>query len=456
MPDTITSFLVGLGFEFDKKGVKEVDSAIDSVKSKALQLGAVVAGAFGIKKLTLDFAQGTDTLSKFSKTIGVSANDVAALGRTLENEGGSFQSALSQLESIERLRAGLLTGDAGFLEQADIAGLDSTKIVEATDSFEAFLTLADQFQNLSQQQRLNAASALGFDLATIRLLSKGREEVMRLIQAQRDIRPVTDAATESAAEFNKQMSDMFNNIGRVADQISERLLPQINNVTKGINEWFDVNRGDIGTVVNDTIDFIEANVPEASAAGLLGASGALRAGALASLPVPLVGPAVSGTLAALSTAALIGSGIAAVISLTDEDSESFKEKTGLELPEWFFKPVGELIQEIPESADIPDILRGVPIPVPGMGTLSPFVDAGSSLVDVLSALNSPAISPLAQQSSLQGSSPLNARGARNVSGPETITVNLSLDGSIIDQHIVRVVSEEAQTTIDDLQSPVGG
>lgn len=454
MTDTLTSFLVGVGFDFDKKGVKELDRGIDSVKSKALQLGAVVAGAFGIRKLSFDFAQSTDTLGKFSKTIGVSANNVAALGRAIESEGGTFQSALSQLESIERLRAGLLTGDAAFLAQAEIAGIDSTQIVEAADSFEAFLSLADQFQSLSLQQRLNAASALGLDNATIRLLSKGRFEVEQLIQAQQEIRPVTDSATESAAQFNKQMQDMFNNIGGVADIISDRLLPQINNVTKGINLWFDANRGDIGNVVNDTLDLIEANVPEASAAGLFGASAALRVGALGAAPIPLAGPYIAGVLGTLSTGAFIGGGIATALSLGDEDSASFKEKTGVELPEWFFKPVGELIQEIPEPEDIPEILRDVPIPLPGVSGLTPgtIIDTGASVFESITGMNQPAPFPLPQQrNQLQGSSPIGARV-----GPETLTVNFEFDSALIDQRIIRIISEEAQTTIDDLQSPVGG
>ena len=62
MSKVISSILVGLGFDYDKKGAQEIESGIGSIKSKALQLGAVVAGGFGLKSLTADFASSRDML----------------------------------------------------------------------------------------------------------------------------------------------------------------------------------------------------------------------------------------------------------------------------------------------------------------------------------------------------------------------------------------------------------
>lgn len=242
MANTITNFLVGIGFDYDEKGAKQIGSGIDSIKSKALQLGAVVSGAFGIKALTSDFAQSTDTLGKFADVFGVGAGDVKAFGNALEQEGGTLESFMSQLEGIERLRAGLLVGDAGFIAQAGRAGIDTNQIESATTATEAYLALADQFAAMNQQQRINAAASLGLDDASIRLLSRGRDEVEQVVDKFRDIRPVTDDMTQSAAEFNRQWLETKQNIGGVADAISNELLPVINDVTREINSWFDENR----------------------------------------------------------------------------------------------------------------------------------------------------------------------------------------------------------------------
>ncbi len=242
MPNVISSFLVGVGFDFDKKGAEEIGSGIDGVKSKALQLGAVVAGAFGIKALTADFAQSRDQLGKFAEVFGVGAEDVQAFGNALGTEGGTLESFMSQLQNIEQLRAGLLVGDAGFIAQAGRAGIDTSGLEAATTATEAYLALADQFASMTQQQRLNAAAALGLDEASIRLLSQGREAVEAVVAKFRDIRPVSEDMTESAAEFNRQWLEIQQNISGVADAISSQLLPVINSITDEINEWFSEDR----------------------------------------------------------------------------------------------------------------------------------------------------------------------------------------------------------------------
>lgn len=248
--NTIKNFTVGLGFEYDDKGAREIDSNIDSIRGKALQLGAVVAGAFGLKEMTFGFAEANDALGKFSTIMGLDADMVSAFGRALQHEGGSVESFIGQIGNLERMRAGLLTGDAGWIGVAEAAGIDTDAIINATDATDAYLNLADQFANMSRQQRLNAAGALGFDDASIRLLSKGREELSGIVEAEQSRRPVTEAMINEAQRFNDNMQDMLANIGRVADRVSMLLLPAINDTIGTLNEWFETNQGVVDDVIN--------------------------------------------------------------------------------------------------------------------------------------------------------------------------------------------------------------
>ena len=85
--------------------------------------------------------------------------------------GGDADSAMGILTSLEQKRASILTGETGWIAPAARAGIDTNAILQATDSLDAVLLLSDQFQQLSAQQRLNAADALGFDPATVAFLS---------------------------------------------------------------------------------------------------------------------------------------------------------------------------------------------------------------------------------------------------------------------------------------------
>lgn len=248
MSDTLREFLIGFGFDFDTDSAREVNSSLDNVTSKALQLGAVVAGAFGFKNLTSDFAATTDMLGKFASVLDTDASRVAAFGRALEHEGGTFESFLSQLENLQRMRSGVMVGDTGFIGAAGAAGVDTSGFIAAIDPLEAYLELAEQFQDLSSKQRLNAAEVFGLDPASIRLLSYGRDYIEGLVGREEAMRPVTPEMTAESARFNDAVQDFGTYVGGFTDVISMKLLPGLNDSIEGINEFFRENQSDIKDV----------------------------------------------------------------------------------------------------------------------------------------------------------------------------------------------------------------
>jgi len=245
----ISSLLVGIGLDFDEKSTRGVESGFSSVKSAALKLGAVVAGAFGVNTLTAGFARTNDALGKFSETYGVVANDVAAFDRALKKSGGQTGDFISQLSGLERLRAATLVGDFGFIEAASKAGIDTRAIIDAESATDAYLSLADRFAAASQKQRFNMANSIGLDESSIRLLSIGRERLSALIAEEKKRRPVTQDMLDMSKKFNEEWIDLNANIGRVSDSLSIKILPQINSLISGFNDWLDAN----GDLVNSGI-----------------------------------------------------------------------------------------------------------------------------------------------------------------------------------------------------------
>ncbi len=315
MAKTISNFLVGIGLDLDKKSVDGVASGIDGIKSKALQLGAVVAGAFGIKSLTADFAGAKDSLGKFSQVFGSSADEINGFGNAIRKEGGTLDEFMSQLEQLESFRAGLATGDAGFLEAAGRADLDVNDLAQAESATEGFLSLADQFQKMTRQQRIAAANAIGLDDASIRLLSKGRDEIQRVVDVQRQLRPITEEMTQVSADYNDSMQDLGTSIGGVADKISVRLLPQITAVTAGMTEWVSLNNELIGSGIDGFFDSIEDVLgPIAASLGLIsGGTAAVAGGAAVAKAGALVGSgALASTGAGISTAGKVASRLGVV------------------------------------------------------------------------------------------------------------------------------------------------
>lgn len=352
MANTISNFLVGIGFDFDEKGAKEATSSIDGLKSTALQATGVLAGAFGAKALTADFAAMYDSVGKFSEVFGVVPEDVMAFGRALEHEGGSLAGFMSQLEGIEKLRAGLLTGDADWLAKVGTAGIDPTVITSAKDATEAYANLADQFERMGTQERLNAASALGLDEASIRLLSKGRDELDAIIAREINMRPVTEKMTEEAARFNDEWQDLWTRIGGASDRASMQILPAVNDIIAGMGDWLDVNQEFINQGVDDIFGFVAEHLDSiAVAAGLLATSGFFGGFAGLAKALPGIGGGLSGiagTLGKISGYAAVGYGAYEVVkSAAPGEALSATSLFGEnDVTNFLDMPIGELFDSI--------------------------------------------------------------------------------------------------------------
>ena len=405
MAKTISNLLVGIGFDLDKKSTDKVSSGIDGVKSKALKLGSIVAGAFGIKALTSDFANAKDDLGKFSEVFGSTADSINAFGNALKLEGGTLGGFMSQLASLEKFRAGLAVGDAGFIAAAGRAGLDTQALIDAKDATEGYLTLADQFQKMTKQERINAADALGLDEASIRLLSKGREGIEEVVERQRKMRPVTNEMTKAAAEFNDEFQDLTTNIGGFADKISAKVLPQINNVVSGMNDWISSNRELLNSGTDTFLDSVSENILSIAASlGLVTAgSGLALAGAITSKAGGKLGlgaVAKAGGLASkagglASKAGAAGLALTAGLAIGDVISENLSDKTN------------EII--------------------------------GGTIAQILSNLG------------------LSSEASRAVKQqPIVINTNFVMDGKVIDRKVTKVVGDMADQAVQDLSSSEAG
>lgn len=430
MANVLTNFVVGLGLdttEFET-GVKQVDSGINSVKSSALQLAAVAAGAFGANQLTFGFAAATDRIGKFSRVFSAMPEDVAAFGRALQHEGGNLEAFMSQIENLDRMRAMTPDQIGGLFARAGIIGVDPGAILNARSATEAYLNLADVFANLSQKQRLNAAELFGLDEASIRLLSTGRQAVEALVTNEKELRPLTQQMVNESARFGDATQDLFTHISSVADTISIKLLPQLSGAAEATNEWLKVNKEFINANINSVLEPMEDNLAGIAAAGGLIASGGLLTGLAAMAKhIPLIGSGLA--MAATAAARITAVGAVAAASVVGADIiDKQLQKSSLynELDEQFTRFIFDLTGF--------DVSRG-------------NVFAGQSPA----FLGSPNGDTVMVPSYMTGGQP-----SQSNSSNRPIQVNLTLDGQVIDQRIIDVTETQYEDTIKDIETSTGG
>lgn len=439
MANVISSFLVGVGLdttEFDK-GANDVESGISNITKSALQLAALAGGAFGASQLTFGFAQANDQLGKFADTFSVIPNDVAALGRALQHEGGSLESFMSQLEGIERLRASNPQQIGALFASAGIEGIDPSVILNAESATEAYKALGDIFADLSGQERLRAADVFGLDEASIRLLSKGTTQVNALADAQKKMRPVTEQMTKESARFNDEVQDLFTNIGGVADKISIALLPVISDSVGGMNDWIDVNREFIGSGINDILDPMSEYITEIAIAGGLLASGGLLGG-LASMSkfVPLIGGGLATAAAAAGTIAAVGAAAAGGVAVGTVISDNLSDDVQTDIGRAITRTLAVFGNDEAQQALIAEANAGG------------FSGGFSTEQNALQRQLFPYLSaPLQQERERRTEAE-----TQQSSNQRPIQVNLMLEGTVIDQRIVDVNDQLNEQALIDIQS----
>lgn len=442
MSKVISNLLVGLGFDYDKKGANEIGSGIDSIKSKALQLGTVVGGAFGIKSLTADFAESRDMLGKFGEVFGVTADDIQAFGNALGTEGGSLESFMSQLESIERARARIRVGDVGFFAPAGKAGLNPQDIVNADNAADAYLGLADAFATMNSQQRLNAASSLGLDEASIRLLYQGRTGVEQLVEKYRAIRPVTDSMTESSAAFNRELLELSQNISGATDGISDEFLPFVNDAVGGINDWIGANK-----------ELVNSNATTfAAISALIAGSGTLLTLGSIARYIPIIGKGLTGILTGAGAVAGIGAAGAAGYATGSLVSDKMSDESKIDLGRTIAKTLAffgnDEAQKSLDAEQRADAFNSASSGDEPLLYQPPEIMLNDDSVPVYTGL------------SMNNDGVPVSRGEyqtnRSLKQTQNINVTLELDGKVIDKRVINVVDEMSQTTIDDLASSEGG
>ena len=421
MSSVLTSFLVGIGWDtssFDQ-GTKHIESSMGSVKSSVLQTAASIGTLTALTGAGLKFAKSTSEIDNFTRSIGVGRSDLLAFGGALQGMGGDADSAMGILTSLEQKRASILTGETGWIAPAARAGIDTNSILQATDSLDAVLRLSDQFQQLSAQQRLNAADALGFDPATVAFLSQGRDVVEATLNQYRDARPLVDGLTEASRDLTQEWSRLEALAGGIGDKVQSKLIPAITQATTVVTEFLNANKQaiDAGIEKYGTPENIEAASVAAAGAGVS------TAGAVAGSLLQRFGLTGTGSLVAGGSRLAGGAGVAYGVS---DIASRFAD---------------EQLQQIPGYQELDAAFTRKAYDVTGWDLSRGNVYEGVS-----------------RESLYQFTAPDSAWTPGYGSGPKpqptTINVNatLEMDGKVLADKVLSVVSDSNQAALDDLQS----
>lgn len=338
---TLANFLIGIGIQNDTtKGAREVQSSLDSIKRSSLQAGlAVGAMTGGLSLMAGKTASNIRTFDQFAERIGGSTDLIMAQSEAWQRAGGSASGYMGLLERLAKMRAGVLAGNTEWIGEAAKVGLNYNDMLN-TEPDELLPKIIERMSKMNQQQRLNAVDMLGAEPVLSNIAVDGRGAFEAQTQKQLERFKITKQMESESERLLINWSDTMSEMEAITDRASIAIMPKLNEILGGFNDFFESNRPEIHVGIDtvfkglaDNLDLVLAGVVGIKAAGI---------GAMVERFTALGGTAnsigrLAKNLGQIGVAATVAAGGARLI---DGQLQSF-DWYG-EADEWFTKKVFEL------------------------------------------------------------------------------------------------------------------
>ena len=409
MANTIDNFLVGLGFKYDDKGAKKFGSSLGAIKSKALQLGAILGTSFAAKSLIFDRSEAADNMGKFADQIGVTASNVNALSGAFKLMGSDASGAMGALQAISKMQSASQQDKSGYKQAVAAQGLNPsivTGILKAKDAYSGFIKLVEYGNTLTPVLQRRLASTLGFGKPTILMMHQGIKATKETLSLLNKMDPSINKLAKESAAFNDQWEISKMRVSAIGDSISSDILPPLTKAASMYNK-LDQNHPKVTKDVVESGAGLLAVTATGAGIGVLkyfhkgeGLIGAALRGFIA--PIKIAGK-VAGKVAALADIPLT-SAIATEVALGHAAGPKYS------------------------TDDMPG---------------SDFRTYKSSLSSWAKAYNDKNLSHKKSSPSAEGE-------------PKTIHVNLSLDGETIAKKVIDINNKNHTQAVHNIQSSIKG
>lgn len=180
-------------------------SAFDNVAAlaeKSLNFAGISTTITGLISDATARAAEIESIDKLGREINITTQDVDAFSGSVAALGGTRSAAQADLSAMAKA--------FGF----------------AGDSMEKVLQTADKVQGMSFSEAKKTLGGLGVeDNGTIELLMKGREELSRMMETQKDYGGITRESIEQSISFNNAMLSLEQSAGLLKNSLMGMLIP---------------------------------------------------------------------------------------------------------------------------------------------------------------------------------------------------------------------------------------
>ena len=256
-----------LSFDADTKGGEQFERSLSGIKKTALAAGTALVGltatvgAF-VGRMSAEISE-TD---KFSRSLGISADTLQGLEFAIERAGGSVGDLRGDLKNLAQTLSSPVPGEYNQgLFNLGVQAFDAAGNLRGAD--EVLIDIADSLEKYGPRQRQILAAQLGLSEGTLRLLSKGRKEILSEIERARGTGLILDERDlKLASEYNKQVKLISSTLKGIWKQAAISLLEVRVGIAESIGEFLVKNKDIIALRLSEVFSGIARAIRATGAA----------------------------------------------------------------------------------------------------------------------------------------------------------------------------------------------
>lgn len=209
-----------------------------SIKSFAAFTGLLL-GASGLSKLATDAAKANRELDTTAKNLGMARKELSAWQGAAEMAGESANGMSSYMKTLSGdMQSLIMMGDTSVLPYFNALGvslLDSTGKARKLD--DVMLDLADRFSTMDRRQAYTLAQQMGIDDGTFNTLSRGRAEMQRMLDIQREMYHSSEADIENSRKLTEARAVLNAQWESLKLMIGNALIPAVTFLTEVVSKF---------------------------------------------------------------------------------------------------------------------------------------------------------------------------------------------------------------------------
>lgn len=200
---------------------RKAEETYAKARNTIMAFGAALLGASSIEQFIVNQTKQNVALGRSADLLDMNIEGLSKWQTVSRMAGGSANDMTNAMTAMtEQMVRASLTGDQTMGQFFQALHIDVSKSLQSGEEMEkVFFKIADAFKALSPQQRLFFGRMAGWDAAQISLMSRGSDELHKMVTRAGELYPIT----QKDVDASRQLAQAWNEAAAAAEGLGRKI-----------------------------------------------------------------------------------------------------------------------------------------------------------------------------------------------------------------------------------------